>query len=171
MVVEVDARYIKGMLANPDIAPSASVNRWIMAILTFHFDLVHVPSSHHGPDGLSQRLCQPDDEDPQDTAEFDNWINNLHGFMHQINDPTIPLPSSHLRLSTFALATAQVENNEEEDGSQDGPIDDEDRNEDCDIQLELVKKWHDDLRRPLDYDDDQYARFMQYCAHFFISDD
>jgi hypothetical protein len=103
MVIEVDARYIKGMLANPDIAPSASVNQWIMAILTFHFDLIHVPGSRHGPDGLSRRPRQPDDEDPQDTAEFDDWIDNLHSFMHQI-------------------------------------IDDEDRKEDRDIQLELVKK-------------------------------
>jgi hypothetical protein len=53
LVVEVDARYIKGMLKNPDIAPNATINRWIVSILTFHFTLVHVPSTHHGPDGLS----------------------------------------------------------------------------------------------------------------------
>ncbi|CAK5266388.1 unnamed protein product, partial [Mycena citricolor] len=33
LVVEVDARYIKGMLRNPDLSPSASINRWILAIL------------------------------------------------------------------------------------------------------------------------------------------
>ena len=38
-IVEVDARYIRGMLNNPDIAPSASINRWIVSILTFHFEL------------------------------------------------------------------------------------------------------------------------------------
>jgi len=43
LVIEVDARYIKGMLANPDLQPGASINRWILAILTFHFVLVHVP--------------------------------------------------------------------------------------------------------------------------------
>ncbi|KAJ3474731.1 hypothetical protein NLI96_g12289 [Meripilus lineatus] len=43
LVVEVDAGYIKGMLSNPDIQPSASINRWIVSILTFHFKLVHVP--------------------------------------------------------------------------------------------------------------------------------
>ncbi|KAF8237065.1 hypothetical protein L208DRAFT_1053172, partial [Tricholoma matsutake] len=61
LIVEVDARYIKGMLANPDIAPmqcvsdrhhSASINQWIVSILTFHFTLVHVAGTHHGPDGL-----------------------------------------------------------------------------------------------------------------------
>ncbi|OBZ73962.1 hypothetical protein A0H81_05907 [Grifola frondosa] len=54
LVIEVDARYIKGMLQNPDIAPSASINRWIVAILTFHFTLVHVPGTNHGPDGLAE---------------------------------------------------------------------------------------------------------------------
>src|SRR5216684_2296065 len=45
LIVEVDARYIKGMLANPDLQPSASMNRWILAILTFHFTLVPVPGT------------------------------------------------------------------------------------------------------------------------------
>ena len=50
LIIEVDAKYIKGMLANPDIAPSASINRWILGILMFHFTLVHVPGTHHSPD-------------------------------------------------------------------------------------------------------------------------
>jgi hypothetical protein len=58
LIVEVDARYIQGMLTNPDISPSASINRWIVAILTFHFDLMHVVGTHHGPDGLSRRLVK-----------------------------------------------------------------------------------------------------------------
>ena len=45
LVVEVDARYIKGMLANPDLAPSASMNRWIVSILLFHFTLIHIPGT------------------------------------------------------------------------------------------------------------------------------
>jgi hypothetical protein len=53
LVVEVDASHIKGMLQNLDILPSASINRWIVSILTFHFHLVHVPGTSHGPNGLS----------------------------------------------------------------------------------------------------------------------
>src|SRR5271155_2017345 len=53
LIVEVDVKYIKGMLKNPDIVPSASINRWIVSILMFHFELVHVPGTHHCPDGLS----------------------------------------------------------------------------------------------------------------------
>src|SRR5882672_3653782 len=41
--VEIDARYIKGMLNNPDIQPGAAVNRWIVGIKLFQFELVHVP--------------------------------------------------------------------------------------------------------------------------------
>ncbi|EIW58980.1 uncharacterized protein TRAVEDRAFT_124073, partial [Trametes versicolor FP-101664 SS1] len=54
LIVEVDAQYIKGMLQNPDLAPGASINRWILGIITFHFNLVHVPGTLHGPDGLSR---------------------------------------------------------------------------------------------------------------------
>ena len=61
LVVETDARYIKGMLANLDIQPSASINHWILSILTFHFELVHVKETFHRPDGLSRRPRQPDD--------------------------------------------------------------------------------------------------------------
>jgi len=70
LIVKIDVKYIKGMLANPDIAPSASINRWIIGILMFHFTLVHVPGSHHGPDGLARRRPQPGDVDkPNDDFE------------------------------------------------------------------------------------------------------
>ena len=56
LTVEVDAKYIKGMLNNPDIQPNAAMNRWIAGILTFDFTLKHVLAmNHQGPDGLSRR--------------------------------------------------------------------------------------------------------------------
>jgi hypothetical protein len=54
LTVEVDAKYIHGMLSNPDIQPNATINRWIAGILLFDFNLVHVPSVTHGPNGLSR---------------------------------------------------------------------------------------------------------------------
>ena len=70
LIVEVNAKYIKGMLKNPDIAPSASINRWIVSILRFHFELVHVSSTHHRPDGLSRRKPQPGNmPEPEDDFE------------------------------------------------------------------------------------------------------
>jgi hypothetical protein len=106
-------RYIKGMLSNPDISPSASINRWIVAILTFHFDLVHIPGTHHGPDRLSRQPRQVGDEEDQDDKEdFMDWIDQLHGFLHQINvvDIRPPTPSDSLplpfpRISTLVQAT------------------------------------------------------------------
>jgi hypothetical protein len=119
LVVEVDARYIKGILSNPDISPSASINRWIVAILTFYFDLVHVPGTHHGPNGLSRRLQQDgDDEDRDDKEDFADWIDQLHGFLHQINviDIHPPPTSDSLPLPFPCISTlAQVTDLSEED--------------------------------------------------------
>lgn len=41
LVVETDAKYIKGMLANPDMMSNARINRWSNEILMFHFTLRH----------------------------------------------------------------------------------------------------------------------------------
>ncbi len=43
--VEVDAKYIKGMLDQPDLMPNAPMNRWIQGILLFDFELIHVPAT------------------------------------------------------------------------------------------------------------------------------
>jgi hypothetical protein len=95
LIVEVDAKFIKGMLDNPDLAPSASMNRWILGILMFHFTLVHVPGSHHGPDGLSRRRPQPGDEaEPED--DFEDWIDQVNSFIHSIN----PHPSTIHTITT-----------------------------------------------------------------------
>src|SRR5271155_806976 len=56
LTVEVDAKYIKGMINNPDIQPNATINRWIAGILLFDFKLRHVSLKNHVPaDGLSRR--------------------------------------------------------------------------------------------------------------------
>jgi len=55
LVVEVDAKYIKGMINNSDIQPNTTINCWISAILLFNFQLHYVPGHAYGPDGLSGR--------------------------------------------------------------------------------------------------------------------
>ncbi|KIJ63894.1 hypothetical protein HYDPIDRAFT_91901, partial [Hydnomerulius pinastri MD-312] len=53
--VEVDAKYIKGMLNEPDLQPNAAINRWIQGILLFDFELIHIPATKFkGPDALSR---------------------------------------------------------------------------------------------------------------------
>jgi hypothetical protein len=105
LIVEVDARYIKGMLSNPDIAPSTSINRWIILILTFHFTLVHIAGTHHGPDSLSRCPQQDDNEDIDDEEDFGDWIDQLHSFAHQINPILHQSFPSQLAKPTFALSS------------------------------------------------------------------
>jgi len=50
--------------------------------MMFHFDLVHIPGSFHGPDGLSHRKKQPGDQDETDKDGFDDWIDKVNGFLH-----------------------------------------------------------------------------------------
>jgi hypothetical protein len=78
--VEVDAKYIKGMLSNPDIQPNAAMNRWITGILMFDFTLKHIPGSkHQGPDGLSHRRHAPEDnnEDDESSDDIEEWIDEI----------------------------------------------------------------------------------------------
>ena len=78
-VVEVDAKYIKGMINNPDIQPSATINRWIAGILLFDFELRHVSAKDHAPaDGLSRRPKAP--EDPEEPNDVEDWIDQAYGF-------------------------------------------------------------------------------------------
>jgi hypothetical protein len=62
LVVETDAKYIKGMLNNPGMGPNATINRWIEKILMFHFSLRHVAGKTFAADGLSRREPQAGDE-------------------------------------------------------------------------------------------------------------
>jgi hypothetical protein len=75
LVVEVDAKYIKGMLNEPDLQPNNAINRWIQGILMFDFTLVHVPCTHFkGPDALSRRR-------PASIKEYipddDAWLDDI----------------------------------------------------------------------------------------------
>jgi Integrase zinc binding domain/RNase H-like domain found in reverse transcriptase len=182
LTVEVDARYIKGMLSNPDIAPSASINRWIISILAFHFTLVHVPGIAHGPDGLSRRPAQPGDIPEEDDEEaFDDWIDKFYGFAHFINPiraitlPHLPLPAT---TSTAALLFNAESDAHARSSSQPEPEPDPappvtpPRNYAAirqDNRLLAVRLWLDTLRRPPDLDDVQYTRFLRYCAEFFVA--
>jgi hypothetical protein len=58
LVIEVDTQYIKGMLNNPDTVPSASINCWIVSILTFHTKLQHVLASSTAPTDSRTDRCR-----------------------------------------------------------------------------------------------------------------
>ena len=87
--------------------------------MTFHFNLVHVPGTSHGPDGLSPRPRQPND-DPEEPDDFEDWIDQLYGLMHQINDPYAPRRSAIIPLPfACVFAGAQNKNLEEESADSD----------------------------------------------------
>ncbi|KAG6872419.1 hypothetical protein C0993_002167, partial [Termitomyces sp. T159_Od127] len=73
------------------------MNRWVVAILMFHFELVHIKGTFHGPNGLSRQPRQPGNPGPDlgDNNKFSDWIDRLHGFIHLIQ-----LPIKLLRPST-----------------------------------------------------------------------
>ena len=78
LCVEIDTSYIKGMLNNPDIQPGAAVNRWIVGIKLFHFNLIHVPgTSHNALDGLSR--WPKSFNDPPEETDPDDWLDKAMG--------------------------------------------------------------------------------------------
>ena len=79
LVVELDAKYIKGMINNPDLQPNATINRWISSILLFHFDLRHVSAEKHaGLDGLS--WCPHAPLNPPKVNDIEGWLDNSYSF-------------------------------------------------------------------------------------------
>ena len=177
LIVEVDAKYIKGMLRNPDIAPSASINRWIVSILMFHFELVHVPGTHHGPDGLSRRKPQPgDEEEPED--DFEDWIDDINGFMHMVN----PHPTNMQTIINTPPITCFISEENRQPSPTPEPEDAGDNNSTtynivprseaavkADERLLKIQPWLDTLQRPDDLTDTEYKTFMRHCTEFFVS--
>jgi hypothetical protein len=103
LIIEVNTRYIHRMLNNPDTALSTSQNRWIISILTFHFELCHVSKKQHSPDRL---LCWPPQlgnisNNIDNPKEFDNWVDNLYSFTHLLN-PSNPNSKLDQLFHTFA---------------------------------------------------------------------
>lgn len=161
LVVEVDAQHIKGMLRNLDIAPSASINRWIAAILTFHFTLVHVPSACHGPDGLSHRLLQSDESPPAEDNDLDEISVNfltMH-FWAQINLLTAP------HHAVASLVNPMV----------DAPVlvyQDVSRSKKArafDYYPTVFPAWYNSLVCPLGFTDSQYRASIHFATQFFYT--
>jgi len=96
VLVEVDAQYIKGILNEPDLQPSAAINRWIQGILMFDFKLIHVPAERHkGPVALSRRGLT-ENEIAEDDDDF--WLDDIALLMlipmHYF--PPFPIHPSHM---------------------------------------------------------------------------
>ncbi|KAI0926578.1 hypothetical protein AcV7_005473 [Taiwanofungus camphoratus] len=155
------------MLKNPDIAPSASINRWIVAILTFHFTIVHVPGTMHGPNGLSQ--CTPQSGDTvieEINEDFNDWIDHMHSFVHQILPPP---PAPTMSILTNAEAEDGSNFKKEEDSYKIIPHSEQVQL--ADARLDEVLEFHQTLSKPEGISDGEYKGFLKYCMLFFLDND
>jgi hypothetical protein len=176
LIVEVDTRYIKGMLTNPDTVPSASINRWIVSILTFHFELRHVLGKQHGPDGLSRRPPQAGDTPLNEDADgFEDWVDNLYGFVHLVN-PTAPAPRTNALLRIFASTIAAQQPGEPQ--TSDAPPELDYNIIPCsaaaaqlDKRIEQVHDWLTFFDQPSDMHVRDYEALKRYACGFFRDDD
>ena len=97
LIVEVDAKYIKGMLNEPELQLNAVINRWVQGILVFDFTLVHVPGiCFRGPDALLHRPRE--DEDEVGTYD-DSWLDDIALFYGDYG-PTLQRTNSILDATT-----------------------------------------------------------------------
>ena len=90
LIVETDAKYIKGMIENPDMMPNATINRWIDEISMYHFTLRHKAGATFGPDGLSRRSRQEDDPAFDPCSDDEDEEVGLPEF--EVADPSEPQP-------------------------------------------------------------------------------
>ncbi|KAJ1305906.1 hypothetical protein OPQ81_010625 [Rhizoctonia solani] len=88
-VVEVDVKYIQGMLNSPELVQNAIVGCWAEEILCYPFKLQHVRVANHAaPDGLSHRRHAPEDTESDESdreqpgqsqimaaSRLDGWVN------------------------------------------------------------------------------------------------
>lgn len=139
LVVEVDAKYIKGMINNPDLQPNATINRWIAGILLFSFKLVHVPAARHtGPDGLSRRPPSGDETDFGEISE--EWLDRTYAFY----------------VESFTV---------DEDDPEMPRSDKADR---TDVKLLKVKHFLTNPARPEDMSDNDFRHFVKFATQFFV---
>ena len=76
LIIEMDAKFVKGMLSNPDIQPNAAINCWIASILLFNFKLVHVLAEKHtGHNGLFWQEPIPGED--EDKGDLEEWIDDF----------------------------------------------------------------------------------------------
>ena len=166
-VVEMDAKYIGGMINSPTLHPNDAVNRWIAAILLFDFELVHVPALRHtGADGLSRRPRAPGDPPRDDGDELEDWIDQNAGFYidlftPSINDPILFLLQSHVAKNhVFPVLSPSSPPPTALPRTPKALLREK--------KLVLIRKFLQDLRRPADYSDEQYRLFIRQAMDYFF---
>ena len=163
LVIEMDAKFVKGMLSNPDIQPNATINRWIAAILLFDFKLVHTPAEkHHGPDGLSR--CEPaEGEEEEDDPE--EWIDQALALGLWL--------SSWRATPQFAQVFALTQAPSDNDATAGDPVEFPVSDKACKAEEHLVRveQYLRSLRLPPGLDNKATSRLLRSAARFFLLND
>lgn len=172
LVVEVDAKYIKGMLNNPDIMPSASVNRWIAGIKLFTFELRHVPAKDFtGVDGLSRRRRAEDD--PAEVEDHDDWIDESYSFaLHAARNMEVLVHCpARMPVTPFHCGSEGVQVFSLEGSDNNGDkIPRSPMSEEKDARLKKVQKFLDTMELEEGLTDKQRRIFIEYASRFFTKD-
>ena len=166
LIVEMDAKFIKGMINNPTLHPNDAINRWIAAILLFDFELVHVPADRHtGADGLSRRPRSFDDPPFDDPEELEDWVDSNSGFFIEQTTPpspvTLALPLVLAAASPLATASDLLD------------PDHIPRSAKAilkDAKISSYRHFLTTLQRPTDLSDEQFARFVRQAMGYFLHD-
>jgi len=178
LTVEVDARYIKGMINNPDIQPNATLNRWIAGILLFDFKLRHIPGKDHvSADGLSRRPKAP--EDPVEIDDTDDWIDHAYSFaIDCLNRQNVACPIKDgdtkaavksvkgLKISqpqsptAFVLSLHQAEIE----------IPRAEKSKTKDEKIKEIKSFLEAPEQPISMDDQGFKQFIKKASNFFVLD-
>lgn len=189
LTVEVDAKYIKGMINNPDVVPNAAANRWVAYILLFDFKLVHIPGKDHvAADGLSRRPRadqDPDMEEDDDSGwlehggilavEVMNWSPapifgtmanaEVNGFYSGIQSALHMSPESRARkqlLGKTANSTWAL-----------SPVSipRSDKALKQEIEIQAIREFLKNPKRPEGSTEVEFARFVRKAAIFFYKGD
>ena len=87
---QTDAKYIKGMIENPDMMPTATINLCIDEILMYQFILRHKAGVTFGPDRLSRRPIHKDDPVFEPCSDDKEEPSGL--LLFEVADPMEPQP-------------------------------------------------------------------------------
>jgi len=174
--IEVDAKYIKGMINNPDIQPNNAMNQWIAAILLFTFELVHVPvKDYSGPDGLSRRREVEGDVEEREDGWLDQvlglglwegmWIGHMRDGLAMSSSisyfQAVSLESSAApTFLSFSLNTTKPTSTVEMPRIADDTH--------MDSQLPIIFKLLPSMKVPADLDNKARKQFIQWATKFFV---
>ena len=164
------------MCSSDLIQPGAAVNRWIVGIKLFHFDLVHVPGKmHDAPDGLSH--CTQSPKDPITDMDLDDWLDWTMGFSVVLMNSTLPW-SRHFQclpvLSSSLLAPYSAYSAHfQEENTPLHPSPEIPRSQQAqlmDDRLDVVWAILSDPLAPVDISESKLQKLVKYASKFCILD-